>query len=275
MATKRSTKTNRPEKKRSSPSRRQSSASVDDVKQGTSSLADRDQLITRYQRFVNGLVGKLIRTLSLPSDQTDEYVAAGYLGLVEAAERFDPNSGVEFSTYAYLRIRGAVIDSVRESSYLSAKALRFAKGMQAAHELREAEVLGRSKEQGKPGVAEMLDSVASGALVHRLCGDSGHDALTHATAVSQTPESLMEEDQGRSEIREWVGTLPEKERAIIEDYYFRGKSFTDIVESSEGMSKSWVSRLHSRALQQLKERIVFQGITPLKCEKSKLQSGTP
>jgi RNA polymerase sigma factor for flagellar operon FliA len=52
-----------------------------------------------------------------------------------------------------------------------------------------------------------------------------------------------------------VATLPEKERTIIEQYYFHDRKFSDIATQSAGLSKSWVSRLHDRALATLKERM--------------------
>jgi RNA polymerase sigma factor (sigma-70 family) len=53
-----------------------------------------------------------------------------------------------------------------------------------------------------------------------------------------------------------IATLPEKERLIVEDYYLKEKSFVEIANENGGMSKSWVSRLHSRALELLKERLL-------------------
>lgn len=232
-----------------------------------SPLQDRDALIETYQKYVHGLVGKLMRTLSLPSEQSDDLVGAGYLGLVEAAERFDPKSEVPFSTYAYLRIRGAIIDSIREGSYLSTKAHRFVKAMKAAHQLREADVLRASEKQATPEIADILDGVTRTGLIYRLAGESGDAAIDEATAVTDTPEHLLSKYQDRGELREWVSGLPEKERIIVEEYYFNGKSFVEIAEKYEGMTKSWVSRLHARALESLKEAIVYQGLKPLPMER--------
>jgi RNA polymerase sigma factor for flagellar operon FliA len=236
-----------------------------------SGLQDRDALIETYQKYVLGVVAKLMRTLSLPSEQNDDLVGAGYLGLVEAAERYDPKSEVPFSTFAFLRIRGAIIDSIREGSYLSTKAHRFVKAMKAAHQLREEEVLTAAEKRDTPEIVDILDGVSRTGLIYRLCGESGDDAIDEATAVTDTPEKLLREHQDRGELREWVRGLPEKERIIVEEYYFNGKSFVEISEHYEGMTKSWVSRLHARALQSLKEAILFQGLKPLPIEQRATQ----
>lgn len=237
-------------------------------KRSPRSTDERDKLITEYQRYVHGIVGQLIRSLGLPADHSDEYVSAGYLGLVEAAERFNSASGAEFKTFAFLRIRGAIIDAIRETTYLSSKAYRFAKALQATHELREAEITGGEARAAdvKPDLARVLDGVAKGALVFRLSGESSESVLAAVATPDANADQIISENQEISAIREWVATLPEKERLIIEEYYFNEKSFVDIANTYDGLSKSWISRLHARALEMLKSRMLFQGLEPLPCE---------
>ena len=69
----------------------------------------RKNLVEEFQEYVHAVVGRLMRAVNLPTHMEDEFVAAGYLGLVEAASRFDRDSGKKFKSYAFLRIRGAVI----------------------------------------------------------------------------------------------------------------------------------------------------------------------
>ena len=225
-------------------------------------LSKRDSLITRYQPYVHGLVGKMIQAMSLPPECQGEFVSAGYMGLVEAAERFDPTSNADFKTYAYLRIRGAVIDYIRENSELSGKAYRCAKALAAVQHLRESESREAPKGGEPPKLAEVLDFAARGALMYRLSfGDSDSD-LVDVQSNDASVEQALEQRQEREKIRTLVATLPEKERSIVEDYYLKEKSFVEIAHESEGMSKSWISRLHSRALQLLKERILESNAAP-------------
>ncbi len=227
----------------------------------------RDALIVEYRGFVDTVVKKLIHSMGLPNDQFDEFVAAGYLGLVEAATRFNKEEGVSFKTYAYLRVRGAVIDGIRECSDVSGAGYRYAQALQGAHELRENDLQrcgGRSRVKVKVKVkdksrargerlAEVLEYAAKSALAFRLSvSDVEHEMVDNAGP--NDPESGIVARQQTQMFVEIVADLPAKERMVIEEFYFRGKSFTEIVNEHEGFSKSWVSRLHSRGLLLLKEK---------------------
>ena len=225
----------------------------------------RDALIEEYRGFVNSVVRKLIHSMNLPTELYDEFVGAGYLGLVEAADRFDRKDGTEFKHYAYLRIRGSVIDSIRECSDVSGKAYRYAKALQAANMLREGELdewneknikdLARAEvvEDPELKLAHVLDYAAKSALAFRMTVNDAEHEMTEGADPADA-ESKMIARQDSQEFFGLVETLPPKERLIIEEYYFKGKSFAEIVETHKEFSKGWVSRLHARALTMLKEK---------------------
>src|SRR5947207_1166034 len=73
---------------------------------------DRDRLIEEYANYARALALKLRRALQLSHEDREELTAAAALGLVEAAEKFDPSRGVAFSTFAFYRIRGAMFDAI-------------------------------------------------------------------------------------------------------------------------------------------------------------------
>lgn len=216
--------------------------------------ARRDALIEEYQRYVHSLVGKFIHAMGLPIDLQDEYISAGYLGLVEAAERYNPESGVDFRNYAYLRIRGAVIDSIRSSTNLSGKAYRMMKALEAANHIRAQEVESSGQHSKEENLAKVLEFASKGALAYRLSLVDAEEEVSTLSAEYGDPEQELVQKQEQQKFSNLVATLPEKERLIISEYYFKGKSFSEIAQSYEGMSKSWVSRLHTRALDLLKER---------------------
>ncbi len=215
---------------------------------------DRNQLIEQYRDYVHYIVGKMVTTLGLPVDYADEFISAGYLGLVEAARRFDFDAGTDFSSFAYLRIRGAVIDNIRKNSDLSGKQYRYARAVQGAQELRvEEQASGEfsSSEDAEGALAQLLDFAAKGAIAFRLSVADVESEVSLREPTSD-PEALFLAGEDSSVFRELVETLPEKERLIIEEYYFNDKSFAEIVDEHQEFSKSWVSRLHARALEQLK-----------------------
>jgi len=225
---------------------------------------DRDKLIEEHQNYVRNIALRLVRTLNLPNSQLDEYISAGYLGLVEAAERFKPSPGRPFKPFAFLRIRGAIIDSIRSSSHVSAAAYKLSKALQAAHELREElDIISQDKvlsqrapvrsEEATAKLAKILDYAAQGVLVFRLSLTEVTGEINGIPDPEESVDKKIESKQDQKNILQLVETLPEKERTIIEEHYFNGKSFIEIAEEYEGMSKSWVSRLHARAVRMLKE----------------------
>jgi RNA polymerase sigma factor for flagellar operon FliA len=215
----------------------------------------RKTLIDQYQDYVQYLVGGLIKTMNLPPDLFDEFVAAGNLGLVEAAQRYDSESGTDFSAFAYLRIRGAVIDSIRECADLTGKAYRFARALQAINDHREDLVdLVEPASNQEDTLARVMDYAATGTLCFRLSISDVENELEDDGAGD--PERALNLQQDGELLRQLVLELPDKERRVIEDYYYRGHSLAQISRNYDDFSKSWVSRLHSRALQMLKDKYV-------------------
>jgi RNA polymerase sigma factor (sigma-70 family) len=92
------------------------------------------------------------------------------------------------------------------------------------------------------------------AVAFKVSGERDEDSEETEELDLQHPEALLEEKQRVQKIRAIVATLPEKERTIIEQYYFRDQKFVDVAEQFAGVSKSWVSRLHDRALGMLRDK---------------------
>lgn len=216
-------------------------------------------MVVQYQGFVDVVVTRLIRSMGLPVSMKDDFVSAGYVGLVEAAGRFDPARGFEFKTYAYQRIRGAIIDHIRTSCDLKGYMYRKFKAFEAAHELREQSLEGTQRDtkatvkERFQGAFEHLEKVAVGFT---LAVQNDDEDVFSPEQEKQDPEKLLEQKRQAKKIKEIVATLPEKERTIIEQYYFRDKKFVDIASGFGGYSKSWVSRLHDRALGMLREKLL-------------------
>lgn len=217
--------------------------------------ARRNELIADHQDYTHGVVRRLIRTMGLPGSLFDEFVSAGYLGLVEAADRYDESAGVTFKNFAFLRIRGAVIDSIRQCSELSGKGYRCAKALERAHSLAEEEGgVVKSDQPAEANIARILDHLAKGALAYRLDVADAEERISSLADPGATPEGSLEAKERVRALKSLVQSLPERERMIVELYYFEGLSFVEIAHKVQGLSKSWVSRLHARALTLLKEK---------------------
>ncbi|MBX7143305.1 MAG: sigma-70 family RNA polymerase sigma factor [Oligoflexia bacterium] len=219
----------------------------------------RDALIEEYRNYVSAVVGHLISSMGLPRSCSDEFIAAGYLGLVEAAERFDFSSGYPFKNFAFLRIRGAIIDSIRECSELTGKAYRYARALKAAQEMREDdEALATLSASGfnvnsQVTLNAVMGYLGQSVVANRLNVVSFHGLLNAEPGVEASPEANFLRREDIEKMRILVRELPKRERTVVEEFYFKGRPFIEIGQKMGGYSKSWVSRVHSSALKALLE----------------------
>lgn len=208
---------------------------------------DEGQLVEEHYEYVQRLVSTFIKKFNLPAEERDEYESAGLVGLIDAAHRYDPERGGQFHTYAFIRIRGAILDYVRNEGKARFGGAHDYKAHCAAFEARECEV---QEESGSDEVVSVLNSLSRAAIAYTLAHEDNKEVTV--SAQGDLEEELLARDTERT-IRHLVKQLPEKERVIIEDYYFEDIPTPEIAKRHDGMSKSWVSRLHVRALDSLRE----------------------
>lgn len=209
--------------------------------------AARNKLIEENLGYVKALAIRIRGELASASLDLEELVAHGTSGLVEAAERWDPARGVAFSTFAYYRIRGAIFDGLRKSGWLPRGEARFAV---AANDFLEN--LG-DREQPLDKAGDGLASQV--ADLGRALDGIATVYLTSLSAATRdrTPDAAplasqqLEEQETLRALRAAITRLPEKERQLVEAYYFQGRTLEDAGRSL-GLSKSWSSRLHARAI---------------------------
>jgi RNA polymerase sigma factor for flagellar operon FliA len=221
-------------------------------------LQRRNALIEEYTDYAEHVVERIMRSMRLPTVSKDDFLSAGFLGLIEAAGRYENARGHEFRAYAYMRIRGAIIDFIRTSCELTGYAYRRFKAIEAAQELREAELEGRAvtsrdRSQQAYNPTTYLEKIA---IAFKLSTPSEEEEADPDREEQQNPENFLQNKQKIEKIRSIVATLPEKERTIIEQYYFCDRKLVEVADQFAGLSKSWVSRLHDRALELLREKML-------------------
>lgn len=221
-----------------------------------------DALIEQYREYAEKLVRGLMRHLSLPSSDFDDMLAAGYMGLVEAARRYTKShrDGAKFVTFAYFRIRGAVIDWIRDSSSLSGRAYHLARALEASNDFAESQIA-QNLEGFTEGdeLANLLEATTGHLLIYRLSLNDAKDEVESIISEEDNCEDKLVRRGLHDALRHAVASLPEKERTIVEAYYYQGKSFKEIVDEGPEMSKSWVSRLHTRAIKLLRDKLLAEG----------------
>jgi RNA polymerase sigma factor for flagellar operon FliA len=217
--------------------------------------ADRDRLVEQNLSLVQAIAAKLKRTLGR-SIEFEDLVAYGTKGLLEAAERFDPTQGASFTTFAYYRVRGSMLDGLRTMGWYSRADYARYRAEERANEYlqnqSERDTAGKEAGAGKPaagaaleGIAELLGGVAT---IHITSLEA---AASIADERLPPPDADIARVQDKARVRAALKRLPEKERALMELYYFGEKNLEE-AGAVLGLSKSWACRLHSRAVDLLR-----------------------
>ncbi|MCD6497859.1 MAG: sigma-70 family RNA polymerase sigma factor [Deltaproteobacteria bacterium] len=195
---------------------------------------------------------KTARMLRLNQDLTDEAVALANQGLVVAAQRYDPRRGIAFSTFAYYRIRGAIFDGLRSMGVLARTRVHKVQREERVDSYLESEGQG-----GQPGgaledaLSNFADRVANLATMEVLAF-AAETVEQSADASVGSVYDQVEDVELFDVVRRAVESLPESERSIIELSYFKDKSLAEAGKEM-GLSRSWASRLHGRAIKMLQE----------------------
>jgi RNA polymerase sigma factor for flagellar operon FliA len=217
---------------------------------------EKTQLVEQHLSLVQAIARKLKKTLGARIDY-DDLVAYGSKGLVEAAARYDARPGVAFTTFAYYRIRGAMFDGLRTMGWYSrADYARYRAEERANEYLQTCADRPAGETSGASQAADAAEALAAVAQV--LSGvaavhiTSLEAASTVADQTFAAPDAALDTGRLGVRVREAVAKLPDKERRLLELYYFEEKTLEE-AGSVLGLSKSWACRLHARAVDLLRQ----------------------
>jgi len=222
--------------------------------------SDKDDLVKRHLGLVEAIARKVKRTLGA-AIEVDDLVGYGHKGLVEAAERFDGRAGVTFTTFAYYRIRGAMYDGIRTMGWYSrADYARYRAEERANQYLQNrADQEGAAREQNPGAVggaktdraetlAEVAEVLSGIATIHITSIEAASRVADESVPA---PDAAVDTARLSRRVRDALGTLPAKERQLMELYYFGDKNLVE-AGAELGLSKSWACRLHARAVDLLR-----------------------
>jgi RNA polymerase sigma factor FliA len=219
----------------------------------------RDQLILDHLPLVRHIVGKLTAELP-PGVDVENLEAAGVLGLVEAAASYDPEREARFKTFAYLRVRGAILDELRRNCPLPQPMLETLARVRAAYRTLPAPVSVAALALAT-GLTEdeVADCLAATRLTRMVSlSPESHEWTTRLDDRTDRPESPLERAEEARLLEEAITGLPERERLAVTLYYredLRLKEISAVLKVSE----SRVSRILNAALFHLTE--YFRGRT--------------
>ena len=230
-------------------------------------LDDRSQLIRENMPLVELVVQRM--TPQVPCFMTKEdMISAAMVGLIDAANKFDPTKGVKFKTFAEYRVRGAVFDEMRKLDWFS-RSMRDKQNQLTQTMLRLERKFGRSPEEEEMAkeLALTIDEYHDllGQVSHLGCV-SLHETLDHTEEGRSfldslediggpAPFDIIEKKEMTRILADILEELSEKERLVIALYYYEEltqKEIAEVLSVSEGR----VSQLHSQALLKLRVKLL-------------------
>jgi RNA polymerase sigma factor for flagellar operon FliA len=226
---------------------------------------DREHMIRQYVPLVRRLAHHMIA--KLPANvELDDLIQVGMIGLSEALTRYEAAQGVQFETFATQRIRGAMIDELREGDWMSRGSRKSQKDIERAVQ-RVEQRLGRSAKESEIaaelGMAldeyqELLNKVRGTQLVYLedMGGDEDAEGFLdrHTGDTEADPLTLLRNERLRSALVEAIKSLPEREQYIMSMYYEKDLNLKEIA-AVLGVTESRVCQLHSQSVARLRAKM--------------------
>lgn len=240
----------------------------------TGTGGERERLITAHLDLV-GAVARQVSAGFPRHVEREELVRAGAVGLVEAANRFDRAIGVPFSTFAARRIRGAMLDSLRDQDW-APRSLRAAARRLDDAERALAGRLGRSPTHDEVGdEAGMTAGEVAAVRRREACAvvltldtffeaegeDVGLADLLSDPTVPE-PSERVELAELHGDVQDAVRRLPPRHRRVVEGYFYEDRS-THALAAELGVSLSRISQLKGEALALLRDALLDRDRAPV------------
>lgn len=230
----------------------------------TKSAEIREKLILEYAPLVKVVAGRLSMYLGYNVEYED-LVSYGIFGLIDAIDKFDSMKDVKFETYASLRIRGAILDQIRKMDWIPRtirqkqkkieqvmKDVEIREGRQATDEeiakglgITGDEYLDWQSQMKITGVISLNEYMEQGSEIPNDYKSSGQ---------FDSPERALEKTELAETLKDALELLTEKERRVIELYYYEELTLKEISFVLE-VSESRISQLHTKALQKMKGKM--------------------
>ena len=224
----------------------------------------REKLIIEYAQLVKLVAGRLSMYLG-HNVEFDDLVSYGIFGLIDAIDKFDMDKNVKFETYASLRIRGAILDQIRKMDWIprtvrqrqrkiddAMKAVEMRTGKAATDEELASE-LGLTGDELLNWQSQL--KVTNVVSLNEF-EENGPEPVMDARGNSHfaQPEDVVAEEELKVTLTEALDLLTEKERRVIELYYYEDLTLKEISKVLE-VSESRVSQLHTKALLKMRKRM--------------------
>ncbi|MCI9377016.1 MAG: FliA/WhiG family RNA polymerase sigma factor [Eubacterium sp.] len=224
----------------------------------------REQIILEYAPLVKIVAGRLSMYLGY-NVEYDDLVGYGIFGLIDAIDKFNAQKDVKFETYASLRIRGSILDQIRKMDWIprtvrqkqkkldeAIKRIEMKTGKNATDEELAAEV-GITDDELLIWQSQL--KITNVVSLNEFV-EQGSEPIMDAKGNSHfiQPEDKIEENELKEVLKDTLETLTEKERKVIEFYYYEELTLKEISKIL-GVSESRISQLHTKALAKMRKRM--------------------
>lgn len=224
-----------------------------------------EEYVKKFAPLVKRIAYHLMAKLPA-SVQVDDLIQAGLIGLMDAAAHYDDTQGAQFETYAVQRIRGSMLDELRQADWLPRTVRKSLRQIEASINKLEQKnkrapnetEIAKEMNLGLPEYQQMLlDARGHQLLYYEDLQDSDEADFfeRHVTTNSGDPLQVLENEGFRKVLIEAIATLPEREKQMMGMYYEQELNLREIGEVL-GVSESRVCQLHSQAVARLRVKMV-------------------
>ncbi len=230
----------------------------------TKDAAAKEKLIIQYAYLIKYVAGRL--SIYFGSNvEFDDLVGYGAFGLIDAIEKYDIAKGVKFETYASLRIRGSIIDSIRDMDWVPRSLRQKNKELEKVYAEIENEIghTATDNEVAKKLGLSMGDfykllndvNVSSMMSLDEFMEQNYERGLEiFSESTEDKPEASLEFNEMKQLLADSIDKLPEKEKAVITFYYFEELTLKEI-SAIMNVTESRISQLHTKALLRMKGKL--------------------
>lgn len=227
---------------------------------------DRDALIRQHAPLVRRIAQHMIAKLP-PNVELDDLIQVGMIGLADALSRYEASQGVQFDTFASQRIRGAMLDELRENDWMSRSSRKGQKDIERAIHKLEQE-LGRTPKESEIAVSmdmaldeyqSMLAKVRGTQLIYLediTPGEEDSESFLdrYVADPEADPLAVLRDERMRKALVTAIESLPEREQYVMSMYYEHEMNLKEIAAVLE-VTESRVCQLHSQAIARLRTKM--------------------
>ena len=225
---------------------------------------DKNALVQEFLPMVKRIAYHMMTRLPA-SVEVDDLIQAGLMGLMDAVSRYDSDQGAHFETYATQRVRGAMLDELREADWASRNVRRAGRQIESAvHILQQRHHRPPSEQEIADEMGldihayfDLLNDARGAQLVYYedLHESDGDEFLERfADHVQDGPFDVLSSRHFKKALAQAVGFLPEREKQLMGMYYEQEMNFKEI-GAVLGVSESRICQLHSQAIARLRGRL--------------------